>query len=127
VKTAILLLIVTVAGVCFGGSPTASSAMPQDSARTAEQDQEMQDRMQRAANKQRQEEIKKDTEKLYQLASELKDAVGKSNENMLSLQVIKKAEEVEKLAKRVKEKMREGAGKPLKTETPPVVIPKPNM
>ena len=101
-----------------------SASQPIQGTRTTDQQQEMEDRMQKAANKKRQDEIKEDTQKLYQLASELKDAVDKTNENMLSLDVIHKAEEVEKLAKKVKEKMREGTGKPLHTEPPPVNIPR---
>ena len=51
-----------------------------------------------------------DTDKLFQLATELKTAVDKSNENLLSLDVVRKADEVEKLAKKVKEKMKESVG-----------------
>lgn len=57
-------------------------------------------------NHQRQQEIKKDTEKLLELATELKQSVDKSNENTLSLDVIRKADQIEKLAKAVKEKMK---------------------
>jgi hypothetical protein len=88
-----------------------------------EQQRELEQRREREANKKRQEEIREDTQKLYQLASELKEAVDKTNENVLSLAVVKKAEEVERLAKRVKEKMREGVGKPLTPEMPPVRPP----
>lgn len=76
----------------------------------------MEDRQQQEANKKRQEEIRQEAQQLFDLASQLKDAVNKSNENLLSLDVVRKAEEVEKLARRVKEKMREGSGKPLKTD-----------
>jgi hypothetical protein len=58
------------------------------------------------ANLQRQADIKKDTAKLLELATELKQSVDKSNENTLSLDVVKKAEQIEKLAKQVKEKMK---------------------
>jgi hypothetical protein len=58
------------------------------------------------ANKERQAEIQRDTEKLLKLATELKDYVGKTDEHILSLDVIKKAEEIEKLAHDVKEKMK---------------------
>lgn len=68
--------------------------------------QQQQKEMQKKANVQRQEEIKKDTEKLLELATELKQSVDKSNENTLSLDVVKKAEQIEKLAKAVKEKMK---------------------
>jgi len=70
----------------------------------------MQDRQLKEANKRRQQDIRDDTLKLYQLATDLKAAVDKTNENTLSLDVIRKAEEVEKLAKKVKEKMRDAIG-----------------
>jgi hypothetical protein len=60
----------------------------------------------KARNKQRQEDLKRDTDKLYQLATELKNAVDKTNENMLSIDVIRKTEESEKLAKNVRNKMK---------------------
>ncbi len=58
------------------------------------------------ANKQRQADLQRDTEKLLKLATELKEYVGKTDENILSLDVVKKAEEIEKLAHSVKEKMK---------------------
>ena len=62
--------------------------------------------MARKVNLQRQEELKKDTEKLLELATELKQSVDKADENTLSLEVIKKADQIEKLAKSVKDKMK---------------------
>ncbi|MGH9515571.1 MAG: hypothetical protein ACRD3P_07820 [Terriglobales bacterium] len=67
---------------------------------------EIQKEMQKKANEQRQAELKRDTEKLLRLSTELKDYVDKSNENILSLDVIKKADEIEKLAHSVKTRMR---------------------
>jgi hypothetical protein len=67
---------------------------------------EMQKAMQKKANEQRQAELKRDAEKLLKLSTELKEYVDKSNENVLSLDVIKKAEEIERLARSVKTKMR---------------------
>jgi hypothetical protein len=58
------------------------------------------------ANLERQAALKTDADKLFKLATELKDSVEKSNENVLSLDVMKKAEEIEKLAHSVKEKMK---------------------
>ena len=81
-------------------SPVAP-ANPDDVARA-----EMEKEMAKAANKQRQEQIKADTDKLLKLATDLKQYVDKSNENTLSLDVVKKAEEIEKLAHNVKEKMK---------------------
>lgn len=60
----------------------------------------------KALNKQRHEELRRDTDKLLQLATELKLDVDKSNEQTLSLEVIKKAEQIEKLSKSVQKKMR---------------------
>jgi len=62
--------------------------------------------MARERNKARQAALKKDTDKLLELATQLKEYVDKTDENMLSLDVIKKAEEIEKLSKSVKEKMK---------------------
>ena len=62
--------------------------------------------MAKKANEQRQADLKRDTDKLLKLATELQQYVNKSNENVLSLEVIKKAEEIEKLAHSVKEKMK---------------------
>ena len=62
--------------------------------------------MAKRANKERQAALKRDTDKLLQLSTELKQYVDKSDENMLSLDVIKKAEEIEKLAHSVRDKMK---------------------
>ena len=83
----------------------------------------MEDKRFHEANKHRQEEIRQDTQKLFQLASDLKAAVEKTDENVMSLEVIKKAEEVEKLAKKVKDKMKEGTAK----LPPPAAVPTPHI
>jgi hypothetical protein len=62
--------------------------------------------LEKKANQERQAALKRDTEKLLKLATELKDYVDKTNENVLSFDVVKKAEEIEKLARSVKEKMK---------------------
>jgi uncharacterized protein YlxW (UPF0749 family) len=80
---------------------------------------DMQAQQLKEANKKRQQDLKNDTDKLFQLATELKAAVDKTNENMLSLEVVRKADEVEKLAKRVREKMKETVGTAPSIEPPP--------
>ncbi len=55
-----------------------------------------------------QAQILADTEKLRKLSQELKAEVDKSSKETLSLAVIKKAQEVEKLAKTLKEEMSKG-------------------
>ena len=71
---------------------------------------EMRDRlahdMAKKANLERQAALKNDSEKLLKLATELKDYVDKTDEHVLSLEVIKKADEIEKLAKSVRDKMK---------------------
>ena len=62
--------------------------------------------MAKKLNLKRQQNLKKDTDKLLELATQLKQYVDKTNENTLSLEVIRKAEEIEKLAHSVKEKMK---------------------
>lgn len=80
---------------------------------------ELQYQQYKELNKKRQQDIRDDTAKLLQLATELKAAVDKSNENTLSLDVVRKAGEVEKLAKRVKENMKESIAPPRHEEKLP--------
>jgi hypothetical protein len=61
---------------------------------------------QKALNKERFEKLKKDTDELLKLATELKESVDKANQNTLSLDVIRKTEQIEKLAKSVRDKMK---------------------
>lgn len=64
--------------------------------------------MEKERNAMRQKEIIDDTNRLLELAKQLKAAVDKSNKNQLSLSVVDTANQIEKLAKTVKEKMRDG-------------------
>jgi hypothetical protein len=57
-------------------------------------------------NVQRQQQIVKDTDRLMELAQQLKEEVAKGNKSTLSSSVAKKAEEIERLAKSVKDKMK---------------------
>jgi hypothetical protein len=66
--------------------------------------------MRKQANLKRQEDLKRDTDKLLQLANELKAYVDKTNENIMSVEVVKKTEEIEKLAHSVREKMKANSG-----------------
>jgi len=54
----------------------------------------------------RQKQLVSDTQKLLALATQLKTDVDKSNKDMLSLDVVRKADEIEKLAHSVKERMK---------------------
>jgi hypothetical protein len=59
-----------------------------------------------AANLERKKQISDDTAKLLKLATDLKSEVDKTTKDTLSLGVIRKADEIEKLAHNVKEKMK---------------------
>jgi hypothetical protein len=60
----------------------------------------------RSRNNDRQKRLVADTEKLLALATQLKQDVDKTNKDVMSVDVIKKADEIEKLAHSVKERMK---------------------
>ena len=60
----------------------------------------------RQRNAQRQKKLVDDTNRLLAMANELKASVDKTTKDTLSLQVIRQADEIERLAKSVKDKMR---------------------
>jgi hypothetical protein len=63
-----------------------------------------------AANAERKREIADDSAKLLKLATELKAEVDKTNKDTLSVEVIRKADAIEKLARDVKQKMKLATG-----------------
>ena len=85
----------------FPPPPLQQKPGPEDEAH-----QRMERDMAKKANQERQTNLKRDTEKLLKLSTELKEYVDKTNENMLSVEVVKKAEEIENLAHSVKDKMK---------------------
>ncbi len=64
------------------------------------------ERQQHAREDERQKRLVADTDKLLALATSLHDDVAKTNKNVLSLDVVRRAEEIEKLARSVKERMK---------------------
>jgi hypothetical protein len=54
----------------------------------------------------RQKQITGDTQKLFLLAQQLRDEVAKNKKDELSVSVLKTSDQIEKLARRVKEEMR---------------------
>ncbi len=86
-------------GRAWGSNPDLKIPVPQ----TGAQDRE-------AANVERKKQIADDSAKLLKLATDLKAEVDKTNKDTLSLNVIRKADEIEKLAHDVKEKMKLTAG-----------------
>ena len=92
------------------GAPGASQDRPLDPNRRQEPPDPSRARLQeeqaKKVNDERQKRLEGDTAKLYELAGELKEQVAKSDKNTLSVDVVKKADEIERLAKSVKDKMR---------------------
>ena len=100
--------------LCLASSGLAQNTQPAQSHRAEmnrpmteeEETQRLTNDMAKKAAKERATALKTDTDKLLKLSVELKQYVDKSDENVLSLDVIKKAEEIEKLAKSVRDKMK---------------------
>ena len=80
-----------------GRAPTPPSPTPAEI--------EMQRRMDKQRNQERFAKIKKDTDQLLELATQLKKSVDQASEETLSLEVVRKAEQIEKLARQVRQKM----------------------
>ncbi|MGA9041940.1 MAG: hypothetical protein WB421_15515 [Terriglobales bacterium] len=110
----VLLLLSFASPMSFGQSSTDTLDFParhhstpgQETPSEDENAIKQQKEIAKKANEERQAQLKRDTEKLFQLSTELKQDVDKTNSDILSLDVIKKAEEIERLAHSVKEKMK---------------------
>ena len=108
----LLLLIIPVLSVpSFGQNPMQiprpnPNQLPNANDREDEMRAKIEKDMAKKANRERWAQLHRDTDNLLKLATELKQYVDKSNENTLSLEVVKKAGEIEKLAHSVKEKMK---------------------
>ena len=61
----------------------------------------------RMAADQRQQKMLQDADKLLELAQHLKVSVDKTDKNTLSVNVVREAERIEKLARQVKDNMRQ--------------------
>lgn len=94
----------------WAASQPAAVRMPDANSQMRLQDQQSKGAKFEAANAERRKQIADDAARLLQLATELKTEVDKTDKDTLSLQVIHKAETIEKLAKGVKEKMKLTAG-----------------
>jgi hypothetical protein len=64
------------------------------------------EKQEKLRNDDRQKRLVADTDKLLALATDLKQQVDKTDKEILSVDVIKKADEIEKLAHSVKERMK---------------------
>ncbi len=99
----ILLLSICLVSGWAQRDPIQNSTDPAD---RVEIEAEMHRKLQIQQQKKRFEEMKRDSQKLLQLATELKQYVDSTGEDILSIEVLRKAEEMEKLARQVKNDMR---------------------
>jgi hypothetical protein len=96
-------------GVCFAQAPAQETKPGAPASSAASPDAEKANPPQAAPASNpadpEQAQLLADSEKLVKLSQELKTEVGKSTKDTLSVTVIKKAEEVEALAKSLRERM----------------------
>lgn len=90
------------------GLPPPQQGPPTLGPPTDKSEQQLLRKMAEERNVNRQKEIAADTDKLLALAKKLQEEVAKSNKDQLSLSVVDTANQIEKLAKTVKERMRDG-------------------
>lgn len=109
---ACLVSLAMAPAVCDGGQQNQYPHLPPELNRIPDNNQanQINDQQQKrqdfeAANAARKKQINADSAKLLKLAMELKSEVDKTDKDTLSLGVIRKADEIEKLAHSVKEKM----------------------
>ena len=112
------LALVLAGASCVGAQTTQQTPRPTPGAQLplpgGGNEEEPQDPIQRKVlhdagkkrNEERQQQLTADANRLLALAQELKAEVDKSSKDTLSIDVVKKADEIEKLAKSVKEKMK---------------------
>lgn len=110
-KLATVTLTLVLLAVCAHAQDPSDPAPPPTrhmpaSANTDAKEQETLRAMAKKANLEREAALKRDTDKLVLLTTQLKEYVDKTNENVLAVDVIRKAEEIEKLAHNVKDKMK---------------------
>jgi hypothetical protein len=86
--------------------PTPINQAPDPNAQMQMRDKQTRQRDFAAANAERKKQISDDSARLLKLAGDLKSEVDKTNKDTLSLNVIRKADEIEKLAQSVREKMK---------------------
>lgn len=93
--------------LCVATASPAQRPAESDDPVARETREKMERDQRKALNKERQESLKKDMTELYKLAGELKESVDKTDQNMLSVEVIRKTEQIEKLARNIRNKMKD--------------------
>jgi hypothetical protein len=100
--------VVAQLGTTFGGAPQSSQSPFGDKTRNKELaiPPAVQEQLEKGRQTERQKKLIADTDRLLALANELKTDMDKTTKDEMSIQVIHKAEEIEKLARSVKERMK---------------------
>jgi hypothetical protein len=93
-----------------GTPPNAQSAPPDPSHQAATPAKQTKQEKANAADNERKKQIADESSQLLSMALALKAEVDKTNKDTLSINVIRKADEIEKLAHTVKEKMKQSSG-----------------
>ena len=111
-RTLLLLAVTLILSFTITGSVLSQSRRPQGPQDEGASPADSFDRDQKARmDKERRDEafqkLKDDSQKLYEAAGELKEMIEKSNQHTLSLQILKKTEEIERLVKEVKRRARD--------------------
>jgi hypothetical protein len=113
-----LILVCTVAAALAGAAQSAPSRDPDkpppipeanrlpDAGKQSELREPQTKKQNFDAAAERRKQLAEDSARLLKLANDLKAEVDKTNKDTLSLNVIRKAEEIEKLARNLKEKMK---------------------
>ena len=110
-RFAVLALVLSLAGVCSNAQPPvpqapASQAHPGKPPEPTPEEVRRDQKMKEELAKQRYQQMRRDTEQLVLLSNQLKRYVDTAGEHTLSVEVIKKAEEIEKLAHSIRTKMK---------------------
>lgn len=84
----------------------AANRLPDANDRTQQREQQANEAKFEAANTERKRQIMQDSAELLKLAAELKAEIDKTSKDTLSLSVIRKAEDIERLARNVQTKMK---------------------
>ncbi len=87
-----------------------TNRVPDANAQMEMREQQTKDKTFEAINLERKKQIAADSARLLKLATDLKAEVDKTNKDTLSVSVIRKADEIEKLAHAVREKMKASVG-----------------
>lgn len=92
------------------GIPAQTQAASSTAGQAASEAKQTKQHQVQAADSQRKKQISDDSTQLLAMALALKAEVDKTNKDVLSLNVIRKADEIERLAHSVKERIKQGSG-----------------